>query len=108
MAIRRVKNVKFAEQLLILRQKKRQAEDQQVAQANAEQNAQIQQQSAEQKAKLELQKIEAQTKGQITIIKVKAEEERKLEELRFKGRDAIEIIKGDKKVEQQLVKGAEA
>lgn len=106
-AIRRIKNIKLAEQMLILRNKKRKAEDKREAEQNSRMNAEIQQQTADQANQLEMKKMEMETKKELLIIQAKGEEERKTEEVQFQNRKSLENIRGDKKIEQEIVKGGE-
>tara|TARA_Y100001938_G_scaffold62196_1_gene86576 strand:+ start:4013 stop:6487 length:2475 start_codon:yes stop_codon:yes gene_type:complete len=77
--IRRIKNVKLANQVLMFRRKKYQEEEERKAKEAQKQNAEIQQQAAEQQSNLRNQ--EAQFMAQVEVQKVQAKSQAVLQEL---------------------------
>jgi len=66
-AVRRIDNVKLAEQYLVLKRKKRAQKDELIAKQNSEQNAQLQQQSAIVNAQARQQQLEAENNSKIKL-----------------------------------------
>jgi len=100
--IRTVKNTKLANQMLMQRRKKYQAEKQADAQRNAQMNAQIQRESAIAKAQAETAGASEKSKLEIEKLQVefmlkeefeKKQHERKMKELELQGRMKAEHIK---------------
>lgn len=94
-AVRQLKDINQAERLLIVRRKKRMAQQQQTAMQNSQQQAQIQQQSAQaaSEARQQEMQMEAQLKAQ--ELQLKAQLEAQLEEVKHGFRKEIEIIKAE-------------
>jgi len=105
--IRTVKNTKLANQMLMQRRKKYQAEKAAEAQRNAQINAQIQRESALSKAQAETASAAEKSKLEIERIQVefmlkeefeKKQHERKMKELELQGKmkaEHIEIAQND-------------
>ena len=94
-AVRQLKDINQAERLLIVRRKKRMAQQQQIAMQNSQQQAQIQQQSAQatSEAKQQEMQLEAQLKAQ--ELQLKAQLEAQLEEVKHGFNKEIEMIKAE-------------
>ena len=94
-AVRQLKDINQAERLLIVRRKKRMAQQQQIAMQNSQQQAQVQQQSAQatSEAKQQEMQLEAQLKAQ--ELQLKAQLEAQLEEVKHGFNKEIEMIKAE-------------
>jgi len=94
-AVRQLKDINQAERLLVVRRKKRIAQQQQSAMQNSQQQAEIQQQSAQaaSEARQQEMQMEAQLKAQ--EMQLKAQLEAQLEEVKHGFRKEIEIIKAE-------------
>jgi len=92
-AIRQLKDVNQAERLLIVRRKKRIAQQQQMAQQNSQQQAQVQQQSAQAASEARQQELQLQAQLKAQEMQLKAQLEAQLEEVRHGFRKEIEMIK---------------
>ena len=118
-AVRRIKNAKLANQMLILKRKKMQEEQQKIAEQNAQMNAQVQQQSAQStsqmkqqemqiEAKLEQTKIQSQLQADAEKIKLEYELKRQFEQeqhnMRLKEIELEMGIKGENDVKKQQIK----
>jgi hypothetical protein len=90
--IRRIKNVKKAEQKLRVLREKRRRDKMVEAQQNSEMNAQIQERSAVAKAQAEAQLAMAKAQAEIHVIEVKVEKEKELEKVKH-GNRLVEIDK---------------
>tara|TARA_S200002703_G_scaffold98111_1_gene84806 strand:+ start:603 stop:3029 length:2427 start_codon:yes stop_codon:yes gene_type:complete len=92
-AVRQLKDINQAERLLIVRRKKRMAQQQQIAMQNSQQQAQIQQQSAmaTSQAKQQEMQMSAQLKAQ--ELQLKTQLEAQLEQVKHGFRKEIEMIK---------------
>ena len=88
--IRSIKNIKMANQMLILRRTKYQAEQQQQAQKAAEQNAQLQQQSAQQSAQLKQQEMQAEMQIEQARLQAKAQADMQLKQLDYQLKEQFE------------------
>lgn len=88
--IRRVKNVKLANQVLMFRRKKYQEEEQRKAKEQQKTNAQIQAQAAQQQSQLKQQ--EAQTMSQVELKSIQAKSQTRMIEMEaeFKLKDQLE------------------
>lgn len=84
--VRRIKNVKLAEQQLRVLRKKRAKEKMEEAKANSEMNAQIQVQSAQAKAQAEAQAAAAKAQAEAEVLRVKYELEEGLEGIKHNNR----------------------
>lgn len=92
-AIRQLKDVSQAERLLIVRRKKRMAQQQQIAQQNSQQQAQVQQQSAQVASEARKQELQLQAQLKAQEMQLKAQLEAQLEEVKHGFRKEIEMIK---------------
>ena len=94
-AVRQLKDINQAERLLIVRRKKRMAQQQQIAMQNSQQQAEIQQQSAQatSEAKQQEMQLEAQLRAQ--ELQLKAQLEAQLEEVKHGFNKEIEMIKAE-------------
>ena len=92
-AIRQLKDVNQAERLLVVRRKKRIAQNQQIAMQNSQQQAQIQQASAQatSQAKQQEMQMEAQLKAQ--EMQMQAQLDAQMEQMKHQFRKEIELIK---------------
>ena len=92
-AVRQLKDINQAERLLIVRRKKRIAQQQMIAMQNSQQQAQIQQQSAmaTSQARQQEMQMEAQIKAQ--EMQLKTQLEAQLETVKHEFRKEIELIK---------------
>ncbi len=92
-AVRQLKDLGQAERLLIVRRKKRMAQNQQMAMQNSQQQSQVQQQSAQaaSQARQQEMQMEAQIKAQ--EMQLKAQLEAQLEQVKHGFRREIEMIK---------------
>ncbi len=88
--IRSIKNIKMANQMLILRRKKYQEEQQQQAQQASEQNAQLQQQSAQQAAQLKQQEMQAEMQIEQARLQAKVQADMELKKLEFQLKEEFE------------------
>ena len=88
--IRSVKNIKMANQMLILRRKKYQEEQQAQAQQASQQNAQLQQQSAQQAAQLKQQELQAEMQIEQAKIQAKSQAEMELKQMEYQLKDQFE------------------
>ena len=78
--VRRIKNVKLAEQQLRVLRKKRAMEKAEEAQRNSEMNAQIQERASMAKAQAEAQAAQAKAQAEVSVLQVKYELEEGLED----------------------------
>jgi hypothetical protein len=92
-AVRQLKDVNQAERLLIVRRKKRIAQQQQMAMQNSQQQAQIQQQSAQAASEARQQEIQLQAQLKAQEMQLKMQLEAQLEEVKHGFRKEIEMIK---------------
>jgi len=88
--IRSIKNVKMANQMLILRREKYQQEQQAQAQQASEMNAQIQQQSAQQAAQLKQQEMQAEMQIEQARLQAKAQAEVQLKQVEYELKEQFE------------------
>ena len=88
--IRSVKNIKMANQMLVLRRKKYQEEQQVQAQKASEQNAQLQQQSAQQAAQLKQQEMQAEVQIEQARIQAKSQAEMQLKQMEYQLKEQFE------------------
>jgi hypothetical protein len=92
-AIRQLKDVNQAERLLVVRRKKRIAQQQQMAQQNSQQQAQVQQQSAQAASEARQQELQLQAQLKAQEMQLKAQLEAQLEEVKHGFNKEIEMIK---------------
>lgn len=94
-AVRQLKDINQAERLLVVRRKKRMAQQQQIAMQNSQQQAEIQQSSAKatSEAKQQEMQLAAQLKAQ--ELQLKAQLEAQLEEVKHGFNKEIEMIKAE-------------
>jgi len=88
--IRSIRNIKMANQMLILRRTKYQKEQQAMAQQASEQNAQLQQQSAQQAAQLKQQELQAEMQIEQARVQAKAQAEMELKQLDYQLKEEFE------------------
>ena len=88
--IRSIRNIKMANQMLILRRTKYQKEQQAMAQQASEQNAQLQQQSAQQSAQLKQQEMQAEMQIEQARVQAKAQAEMQLKQLDYELKEQFE------------------
>ena len=88
--IRSIKNIKMANQMLILRRVKYLEEQQAMAKQNAEQNAMLQQQSAQQTAAIKQQEMQAEAQMEQMKIQAKAQAEIQLKQAEFELKEQFE------------------
>ena len=88
--IRSIKNIKMANQMLILRRKKYQQEQQAMAQQASQQNAELQQQSAQQAAQLKQQEMQAEMQIEQARVQAKAQAEMQLKQLEYQLKEQFE------------------
>jgi len=89
-AIRSVKNVKMANQMLVLRRAKYQKEQRTMAQQASEQNAKLQQQSAQQAAQLKQQELQAEMQIEQARVQAKAQADMQLKQLDYQLKEQFE------------------
>jgi len=92
-AVRQLKDINQAERLLIVRRKKRIAQQQQIAMQNSQQQAQIQQQSAQASSQVRQQEMQMEAQLKSQELQLKAQLEAQLEQVKHGFRKEIEIIK---------------
>ena len=88
--IRSIKNVKMANQMLILRREKYQQEQQAMAQKASEQNAMLQQQSAQQAAQLRQQEMQGEAQAEQMKIQAKVQGESQLKQVEYQLKEQFE------------------
>ena len=88
--IRRVKNVKLANQVLMFRRKKYQEEEERKAKEAQKQNAEIQQQAAQQQSQLKQQESQLMAKVEITTAEVKSKAKIMEMEAEYRLKDQLE------------------
>ncbi len=88
--IRSIRNVKMANQMLILRRTKYQKDQQAMAQQASQQNAMLQQQSAQQAAQLKQQEMQAEVQVEQARIQAKSQAEMQLRQLEFQLKEQFE------------------
>ena len=106
-AIRQLKDVDQAEQLLIIRRKKRMRQQQEIAMQNSQMQAQMNQQTAMATAQAKMQ--EEQMRAQLEAQKIQMETQSKAQllQLEYQLRSELEKIKGQFGLaEQQMITGA--
>ena len=94
-AIRQLKDINQAEKLLILRRKKRMAQQQQTAMQNSQMQAQMQQQSAAQSAEMRAQEIQMQSQMKVQEMQLEAQLKVQVEQALHEMRKEIEMIKAE-------------
>jgi hypothetical protein len=88
--IRSIKNIKMANQMLVLRRKKYQEEQQLQAQEASKQNAELQQQSAQQAAQLKQQELQTEMQIEQARVQAKAQADMELKQLEFQLKEQFE------------------
>ena len=89
-AIRSIRNVKMANQMLVLRRSKYQKEQRSIAQQASEQNAQLQQQSAQQAAQLKQQEMQSEMQIEQARVQAKAQADMQLKQLDYQLKEQFE------------------
>jgi hypothetical protein len=92
-AIRQLKDVNQAERLLVVRRKKRIAQNQQIAMQNSQQQAQIQQASAQATSQAKQQEMQMQAQIKAQEMQMQAQLDAQMEQMRHEFRKEIELIK---------------
>jgi hypothetical protein len=92
-AIRQIKDVDQAEQLLIIRRKKRMRTQQQMAQQNSQMQAQMNQQTAQASSQGKMQEIQMQSQAKIAEIQADAQAKAQLLQLEYQLKGQIEGAK---------------
>lgn len=92
-AIRQLKDVNQAERLLVVRRKKRIAQNQQVAMQNSQQQAQIQQASAQATSQAKMQEMQMQAQIKAQEMQMQAQLDAQMEQMKHGFRREIELIK---------------
>lgn len=92
-AVRQLKDINQAERLLIVRRKKRMAQQQQIAMQNSQQQAQIQQQAAQAASQARQQELQMEAQLKAQEMQLKTQLEAQLEEVKHGFRKEIEMIK---------------
>ena len=88
--IRSIRNIKMANQMLVLRRTKYQEEQQAMAKQASEQNAMLQQQSAQQAAQLKQQELQAEMQIEQARVQAKAQADMELKQLEFQLKEQFE------------------
>ena len=88
--IRSIKNIKMANQMLILRRTKYQKEQQAMAQQASQQNAELQQQSAQQAAQLKQQEMQAEMQIEQSRVQAKIQGELQLKQAEYQFKEQFE------------------
>ena len=88
--IRSIKNIKMANQMLILRRSKYQQEQQEQARQASEQNAQLQQQSAQQASELKQQEMQAEMQIEQARVQSRVQADMELKKLEFELKEQFE------------------
>jgi hypothetical protein len=92
-AIRNMKDVNQAERLLVVRRKKRMAQQQQMAAQNSQMQAQSAQQAAQAASQSKMQEMQMEAQLEAQQMQLKTQLEGQLEEVKHQFRKEIEIIK---------------
>ena len=98
--IRSIKNIKMANQMLILRREKYQKEQQQIAQQAAEQNAQLQQQSAQQAAQLKQQEMQSEMQIEQARVQAKSQADMELKQLDYQLKEQFEQAQHERRLRE--------
>ncbi len=88
--IRSIRNIKMANQMLVLRRTKYQEDQQAMAKQASEQNAMLQQQSAQQSAQLKQQEMQAEMQIEQARVQAKAQADMELKQLEFQLKEQFE------------------
>ena len=92
-AIRQLKDVNQAERLLVVRRRKRIAQNQQIAMQNSQQQAQIQQASAQATSQAKQQEMQMQAQIKAQEMQMQAQLDAQMEQMKHQFRKEIEMIK---------------
>ena len=98
--IRSIKNIKMANQMLILRRAKYQEEQQNIARQASEQNAMLQQQSAQQAAQLKQQEMQAEMQIEQAKMQAKTQAEMQLKQLEYQLKDQFEQAQHERRLRE--------
>ena len=98
--IRSIRNIKMANQMLILRREKYRQEQEEQARQASEQNAQLQQQSAQQSAQLKQQEMQSEMQIEQSKIQSKAEAEMQLKQLDYQLKEQFEQAQHERKLRE--------
>ena len=94
-AVRQLRDINQAERLLVVRRKKRMAQQREVSMQNSQQQAQIQQQSAQASSEARQQEMQMEAQLKTQELELKAQLEAQLEEVKHEFRKEIETIKSE-------------
>ena len=98
--IRSIRNIKMANQMLILRRTKYQEDQQAQARQASEQNAMMQQQSAQQAAQLRQQEMQAEVQMEQARIQAKNQAEMQLKQLEFQLKEQFEQSQHERRLRE--------
>tara|TARA_Y100000114_G_scaffold58495_1_gene53476 strand:- start:252 stop:923 length:672 start_codon:yes stop_codon:yes gene_type:complete len=98
--IRSIRNIKMANQMLVLRRTKYQEEQQAQARQASEQNAMMQQQSAQQAAQLRQQEMQAEVQMEQARIQAKNQAEMQLKQLEFQLKEQFEQSQHERRLRE--------
>jgi len=98
--IRSIRNIKMANQMLILRRKKYKQEQEEQARQASEQNAQLQQQSAQQSAQLKQQEMQSEMQIEQSKIQSKTEAEMQLKQLDYQLKEQFEQAQHERRLRE--------
>jgi len=98
--IRSIKNIKMANQMLILRRGKYQKEQQAFAQQASEQNAMLQQQSAQQAAQLKQQELEVEMQIEQARVQAKSQADMQLKQLDYQLKEQFEQAQHERRLRE--------
>lgn len=107
-AIRQMKDVDQAERLLIIRRKKRIAQQQAIAQQNIQNQSEANAQAAQASAQAEIQKAQSLTQLEIQKMQMEYQLKMQLSEVEHKFKMEIENLKGQYGVQEQMVESRTA
>ena len=98
--IRSIRNIKMANQMLILRREKYRQEQEEQARQASEQNAQLQQQSAQQAAQLKQQEMQSEMQIEQSKIQSKAQAEMQLKQLDYELKEQFEQAQHERRLRE--------
>lgn len=98
--IRSIRNIKMANQMLILRREKYRQEQEEQARQASEQNAQLQQQSAQQAAQLKQQEMQSEMQIEQSKIQSKVQAEMQLKQLDYELKEQFEQAQHERRLRE--------
>ena len=90
-SVRRIKNVKLANQMLVFKRKKMQEEQQKIAQQQSQMNAQVQQQSAQATSQMKQQELQMEAQIDQAKMKFKADVDSQKVQMEYSLKEKFEI-----------------